>query len=516
MFITDKVEKIDELHVSPFDIVRVLLPLIDAEISFNYGVATALPDTVVFLPRLMTDLARITATELWRRMWDGLDQTKYREKSSVLEGFLSCCFSMHLENPNFSGIRVIFQYTPKKRDSNKTFLAQKISKQIFSYAFHKMLQVRIGVSTYSDQSFQKILAARPLIIKPRTYDVNTFRQVVENLKWRFDFINWRQVRFLDETLSIDETIGLVRVLSSLRKKNNCVCVLRKSLEKKLAKEINKSRETAAKIIENLCNRKYTRLYPTFTDYLQSLRGRTSEIDENILEVLIKLDDLAGPYRGRNPLPFIEIRGFVFISLWLLHYLILEDIFEKTTALYLQRGFSLDKFTEKVLIADGFKAAKNVKWIKLDPPVDNKSRLEINVLAYQDRKLLLIQCKSYGKQKLKNKIYRINKQAKFWRQVADYLSRNLNLVLKKLQQDSELYKEIDENGVEMIYPLLITEVDDLGVVHGCRVINILKFLTEIYYIQTRNMWKDLVENREAISIRARTKFKGSSNCMHAKV
>lgn len=499
MFIRDKVEKVDELYVSSFDIIRVLLPLIDAEISFNYSAATALPDTAVLLPSLMTDLARITATELWRKMWDGLDETKYREKSSVLEDFLSCYFSMRLETPNFSGVRVIFRYTPKKRDSNKIFLAQKISKQIFSYGFHRMLQVKIGISMYSDESFQKILAARPLIIKAKTYDANTFGQVIENLKWRFDFINWRQVRFLNETLSIDETLGLVRILSNLRKKDNCVCVLRKSLEKKLAKEISKSRKEAKKIIENLCNRKYTRLYPTFTDYLQSLRGKTSELNENILEVLMKLDDLAGPYTDCNPLPFIEIKGFIFTSLWLLHYLIVEDVFKKTKALYLQRGFSLDKFTEKVLIGDGFKVARNVKWIKLDPPVDNKSRLEVNVLAYQGRKLLLIQCKSYGKQKLKNKIYRINKQAKIWRQVAEYLSRNLNLVLEKLQQDLELYNEINEKGVEIIYPLLITEVDDFGVVHGCRVIDIQKFLTEIYYIQTRNMWNDLVKNKEAISI-----------------
>jgi len=504
LLIKDKIEKVDELYASPFDIVRVLLPLIDAEISFNYGVATVLPKTAVLLPSFMIDLAKVTATEIWRRMWDGLEQTKC-SKTSVLDDFLLYDFSMRLETPTFSSIGIISRYPPKKRESNRILLAEKIRKrertanQIFSYGFNKMLQVKIGVGMYSDECFQKIIATRPLIVRGRTYDVKDLSKVIENLKWRFNFINWRQTKFLKETLAIDEILSLVKILSNLRKKDNCVYVSRKSLEKKLAKEMNKSKKEVKKIIEKLCNRKYTRLYPTFTDYLRKLRGESYELDENRLKVLIKIDNLAGPYTGCNPLPFLEIKGFIFTSLWLLHHLILEDIFEKTETLYLQRGYSLDKFTEKVLVDYGFKVTRNVKWIKLDPVVDKKSRLEIDVVAYRNEILLLIQCKSYRKQKLENKEYRINAQSKFWRQISEFLSQNLDLLEKLKKRNLEFYKEINEKGVKIIYPLLITEVDDFGVVHECRVINILKFLTEIYYILTRNMWNDLIKNKEAISI-----------------
>ena len=501
MLIKDKIEKVDKLHASPFDIVRVLLPLIDAEISFHYSLATALPKTAVLLPSFMTDLAKITATELWRRMWEGLEQTKCSEKTSVLDDFLSCYFRMRLETPIFSGIEIIFRYTPKKKESNRILLAQMISKQIFSYGFYRMLQVKVGVGTYSDKCFQKIIAARPLIVKGKKYDAKDLSKVIENLKWRFDFLNWRQIRFLEETLTIDEMLSFVKILSNLCKKGNCVCISRKSLEKKIAKEMNKSRREARKIIETLRNKKYTRLHHTFTDYLRKLRGGSYELDENHLKALTKIDDLAGPYTGSKPLPFLEIKGFIFTSLWLLHYLILEDIFEKTKTLYLQRGFSLEKFTEKVLIGDGFKVTRKV-WIKLDPAVDKKSRREIDVIAYRNGILLLIQCKSYLKQKLEDKIRKISSESKSWRQISEYLSQNLDSLLRKLKtQNVAAYNEINERGVEIIYPLLITEVDNFGVVHGCRVIGILKFLTEIYYILTRNMWNDLIENKEAILSRS---------------
>lgn len=489
LLIKGKIEKVDELQASSFDIVRVLLPLIDAEISFHYSVVTALPKTPVLLPSFMTDLAKITATELWRRMWDGLEQTK-SEKTNVFDGFLSYQFSMCQETPTFSGISILAE-TSRER--------ARTANQIFSYGFYRMLPVTASASMPSDKYFQKIIAPRPLIFKGKTYDVNGLSKVIESLKWRFDFINWGQTRFFKETLTIDEMLSLVKILSNLRKKDNCVCVWRKSLEKKLAKEMNKSRKEARKIIENLCNRKYTRLHPTFTDYLRKLRGKSYELDENHLKVLIKIDDLAGPYRGSKPLPFLEIKGFIFTSLWLLHYLFLEDIFEKTESLYLQRGFSLEKSTEKFLIDYGFKVTRNVKWIQLDPTFD-KTKCEIDVVAYRNGILLLIQCKSYVKQKLENKKYGINRQSKSWRQISEYLSHNLDLLLKKLKkQNLELYKEINERGVEVIYPLLITEVDDFGVVHGCRVIGILKFLTEIYYILRGNMWNDLIKSKEAISI-----------------
>lgn len=79
MLIKGKIEKVNELNVSPFDMVRVLLPLVDAHISFHYSVATALPQIEILLPSSIADLAKISATELWRKMWNALERKVSRE-----------------------------------------------------------------------------------------------------------------------------------------------------------------------------------------------------------------------------------------------------------------------------------------------------------------------------------------------------------------------------------------------------------------------------------------------------
>lgn len=123
-----------------------------------------------------------------------------------------------------------------------------------------------------------------------------------------------------------------------------------------------------------------------------------------------------------------------------------------------------------------------------------------MIAFRDGKLLLIQCKSYTKQKFETEMYKIASQAKSWHEIAEHISRNVEHLIERLRKrDPRLYNEMKERGIELIYPLLITEVDSFEVSRGCRVINIPKFLIEILHIQTRNLWHHLVDNKEAILV-----------------
>jgi len=38
------------------------------------------------------------------------------------------------------------------------------------------------------------------------------------------------------------------------------------------------------------------------------------------------------------------------------------------------------------------------------------------------------------------------------------------------------------------------------VYGCRVINVHNFITEVFYLDTLNLWSDLVKSEEAIQIK----------------
>jgi len=101
--------------------------------------------------------------------------------------------------------------------------------------------------------------------------------------------------------------------------------------------------------------------------------------------------------------------------------------------------------------------------------------------------------------VKRSLSKIKREAKFWRKAAEYLANNCEPIIECMRKyKSELL--IENSDVKVIVPIIVTEENDFGVIYGCRVINILDFLTEISYVDSLNLWDKLIENDEAILVR----------------
>ena len=454
MLIRGKVKEIKDLDVSPLDVMRILLPLLSAQLSFNYGLAaeftTGLP---MFLPCGLKKLAQICATGLWRRLWDALKQTEKSSRNAVLEDFLDCSFLMEVTSDGAKRGTYNTVYFYYRGDAPQ--LAHNAADEVFGYAFHSLAHFKIGGESRSDIAFENILTA-PMMITTGFYGIEAFHGMLQNLMCRFNFLDWKEMKLL-HMLNVNDLKKLMEILLPFANRHGCICISARVLCKKLAKEMGISRKEAKLLMQSLCNEDYARLLPVFAEPLKN--EVSSGIDKELANAIVKTDDLAGPYKGREVLPFIQIRGFVFTSLWLLHYLAVCDLFEKTKEFWLQRGFSLETFVAAFLKDYGFQTKTPLKWI-VRPVIKGKAKLEINVAAYKEGKFVMIQCKSYMRQAWKNKISKIKHDAKLWREAAEYLSKNLSDLTECVRRaDYGLFSSIEKRGIEIIVPTVVTEVDD---------------------------------------------------------
>jgi len=191
------------------------------------------------------------------------------------------------------------------------------------------------------------------MIKPFPYSLNAFNGMLRKLMRRFDFLDWNEIKLFG-FLSVYDAEKIMQFLDPLSNKYGCFSMPIGRLTKKLAKELKVGRNQSKQLVHNLCNENYARLIPP----IYSMLNEETHSDKNDLtKIIIELDGWAGPYEGRKALPFINVKGFVFTSLWLMQYLIVSELFERTKKFSLQRGLSLEDFVESNLRDQGFKTKK---------------------------------------------------------------------------------------------------------------------------------------------------------------
>jgi len=292
-------------------------------------------------------------------------------------------------------------------------------------------------------------------------------------------MHWDELRIFD--LAPTELLEIMELLSSSSyRSGNCICIPKQILVKNLKMKTGKAAAELIGRIERLSNKR-----PHSTQVLSG---------QNSVQSTQLGDDWVGV------LPLLDVRGFIATSLWFMHYLVVEALFRRTHQHAIQRGLSMEVFLEEAMRENGFSVLRSVKWIPLTPEIEGKKTLEIDIFAYKKGVVLLIQCKSYSKVRKSDPWPLIVKNARYWRKCAEYLSKNVGLVFEKLlERDTQIHGLSKHEGIKIIVPVLVTEWIDYGVVEGCRVTHMLKFLGEILFLDAWDLWQQMVTMGEAVAV-----------------
>lgn len=368
-----------KLDVSPIDVVRVLFPLLDAQFSFGYGMAFDPSGHVIRLPGGIIEVGWITAPALLNRIMTAIDQCKDSDRSQILNNFLLVGFSIAEESEGPTergifrhGIQVFLRSTRASVDVGPEALFEHV-RRIFSYGFYRLPKARHAIG-YSDYVYGKTAEARPVMFESCPYQVEFLRGALETLRRRFDFLQWNELRIFG--LAPSDLLSVTDVLaSSSYRVGNCICIPKNVLKKKLKMRTGRTSGEIARWIESLCKRGQW-----YADAPVDSKINVTPPEDRDWE---------------STSPLLEVKGFVATSLWFLHCLTIQEIHRRSEMFPTQRGRSMEAFLEESLRDYSFSTLRSLKWIKLVPEIEGRSRLEINVLAYKKGVLLQIQCKSYS-------------------------------------------------------------------------------------------------------------------------